>query len=299
MYHENHSIDRRTFFSLAGSVFAGSVLGMRPVAAALKQPESLAGVIGITTGGLDYQRKNEILNVFTLPEFVRDELEMQLIDLNTRWMESFDQTYTRRVRKTAEEKGCYFTNLKVNHKFGDLYSKDANERGEAMARAQDLIVCAKTLGCRWVRFSVPKFAAGDDKSKLSAHRALAAFAKPHGIQLLVENGTSREPDSVTRAVEAIGDNVAAGPDTGNWSDDARYEGLARSFPGAVTCDFKVFDLDENRHHARYDIKRCFDIAWQAGFRGPWAIEHWNEDTRAFASETKFLRDQLKRWMAAE
>lgn len=299
MDHQTHSVDRRTFLSLAGGVAAGSVLGMRPVAATSEQPKSLAGVIGITTGGLDYQRKNEILNVFTLPEFVRDELEMQLIDLNTRWMELFDKAYAQRVKKTAGEKGCYFTNLKVNHKFGDLYSKDANERSEAMARAQNLVVCAKNLGCRWVRFPVPKFAASDDKSKLSAHRALAAFAKPHRIQLLVENGTSRDPDSVVRAVKTIGENVAAGPDTGNWSDDARYEGLAKSFPGAVTCDFKVFDLDENRHHARYDIKRCFDIAWHAGFRGPWAIEHWNDDTRAFARETKFLRDQLKRWMATE
>jgi hypothetical protein len=272
---------------------------MQPVSAAPEQPKSLAGVIGITTGGLNYQRLNGILNVFTLPEFVRDELEMQLIDLNTRWMESFDQAYTRRVRKTAEEKGCYFTNLKVNHKFGNLYSENANERDESMTKAQDLIVCAKTLGCRWVRFPVRKFAAGDDNSKLNAHRALAAFAKPHGIQLLVENGTSTDPDSVARAVKAIVDNVAAGPDTGNWSDDARYEGLSKSFPGAVTCDFKVFDLDEDRHHGKYDIKRCFDIAWQAGFRGPWAIEHWNEDTRAFARETKFLRDQLKQWMAAE
>lgn len=298
MFHMTRTVNRRQFLILAGGMAAGCASGTRPVAAAPDQPKSLAGVIGITTGGLDYQRKNENLNVFTLPEFVRDELEMQLIDFNTRWMESFDQTYSRRVRKTAEEKGCYFTNLKVNHRFGDLYSKDANERSEAMTTAHDLIVCAKNLGWRWVRFPVPKFAASDDRSNLSAHRALAAFAKPHGIQLLVENGTSRDPDSVVRAVKTIGDNVAAGPDTGNWSDDARYEGLAKSFPGAVTCDFKVFDLDENRHHAKYDIKRCFDIAWQAGFRGPWAIEHWNEDTKAYARETKFLRDQLKRWMSA-
>ncbi|MGZ0174598.1 MAG: hypothetical protein ACKVHE_34280 [Planctomycetales bacterium] len=130
MHHKTHSVNRRGFLTVAGGVAAGSILGMQPVSAASEQPKSLAGVIGITTGGLDYQRLNGILNVFTLPEFVRDELEMQLIDLNTRWMESFDQTYARRVRKTAEEKGCYFTNLKVNHKFGDLYSKDANQRSD-------------------------------------------------------------------------------------------------------------------------------------------------------------------------
>ena len=77
------------------------------------------------------------------------------------------------------------------------------------------------------------------------------------------------------------------------ADDVRFEALSRSFPGAATCDFKVFDLDVERRHSKYDIRRCFDIGWKAGFRGPWAIEHWNEDTRAFASETVYLRDQLK------
>jgi hypothetical protein len=45
-------------------------------------------------------------------------------------------------------------------------------------------------------------------------------------------------------------------------------------------------------------EKCSDVAWKAGFHGPWAIEHWNEDNKAFARETAFLRDQLKEWMAA-
>ena len=58
---------------------------------------SLAGVVGITTGGLNYQRENRKLTVFTLPKFVRDDLGMQLIDLNTRWLESYDESYVQRV----------------------------------------------------------------------------------------------------------------------------------------------------------------------------------------------------------
>ncbi len=62
-------------------------------------------------------------------------------------------------------------------------------------------------------------------------------------------------------------------------------------------DFKVFDLDEQRRHAKYDIRRCFDIGWDAGFRGPWAIEHWNEATKAFVREIVYLSETLKQWMA--
>jgi len=49
-------------------------------------------------------------------------------------------------------------------------------------------------------------------------------------------------------------------------------------------------------HAKYDIRRCFDIGWKAGFRGPWAIEHWNDDTKSYVRETMWLRDQLAKWM---
>jgi hypothetical protein len=86
------------------------------------------------------------------------------------------------------------------------------------------------------------------------------------------------------------------PDTGNWDSELREEGLSLSFPGAQTCDFKVFDLDANGEHPSYDLRRCFDIGWQAGYRGPWLLEHWNDDTSALVRELLLLRDQLRAWM---
>lgn len=302
----NDGVNRREFLrSGAAGVLAGVAgTSVRGEAAESKR-RSLDGLIGITTGGLDFQRIHRKLTAFTLPRFMRDELGMQLIDFNTRWLESYDQNYVERVRLAAVKADCFFSNLKVNHKFGDLYSQDADERKLAMTNARQQVKVAKMLGARWIRFSVPKVGAyagsgEDDVSKVAAHRELASFAAEHGIQLLVENGgwLKSDPDSVVRVVKAIGHNVAAAPDTGNWDDDVRYEALTKSFPGAVTCDFKAFDLDAEYHHAKYDIRRCFEIGWKAGFRGPWAIEHWNDDNKAYARETTWLRDQLTKWMAA-
>ena len=42
-------------------------------------------------------------------------------------------------------------------------------------------------------------------------------------------------------------------------------GLRSAFVKAASCDFKVYELDANRRHARYDLKKCFDIGWAAGF----------------------------------
>ncbi len=175
-----------------------------------------------------------------LPKFVRDELGMQLIDLNTNWLESYEDSYVRRVRESAEDADCFFTNLKVNHKFGDLYADDANERQKAMAHARQLVTAARLLGAQWMRFSIPKPVPGSRTATLSAHRELASVAESQGVQLLVENnGWMRsEPGSVAELVRIIGKNIAPGPDTGNWNDDVRYEGIAKSFTDAVHATSK-------------------------------------------------------------
>lgn len=299
---------RRSFLAgVAGTVGAFAAVGSthtpakeqdRPASKVKDDRPSLDGVIGLTTGSLSHQRTARTMDVFSLPKFVRDELGMRLIDLNTRWLAAYDERYIRRVNDSAEKHGCYFTNLKVNHQFGDLYHKDSNERTRAMSHARELILAANKLGARWIRFSAPKPAADGPSATLAAHHELAKFAEQHRVQLLIENNGWMRSDagSVARLVKIIGHNVAPQPDTGNWNDDVRYAGIAASFPGAASCDFKVFDLDERRQHEKYDIKRCFDIACKSGFRGPWALEHWNTDTRKFAAEIRFLRDQLASWI---
>ena len=190
------AINRRSFLGRSATVVAAAVTAVPSFAATGgDQPESLVRVIGITTGGLNHQRETGSLTVFTLPKFMRDELGMQLINGNTRWLQSYDRTYVERVRETAEAADCYFTNLKVNHRFGDLSAADADERNRAMSHARQLIKAAKTLGARWIRFPVPKIAVAGDESKFAAHRELAAFAGEHGVQLLVENGGWMKSDA--------------------------------------------------------------------------------------------------------
>ena len=289
-------VTRRKLLGVAATAVALSPTWAEETRSAA-QAESLDGVVGITTGGLNHQREARMLTLMKLPRFARDELGMQLIDLNTRWLNSYDESYLADARGAAHDAGCFFSNLKVNHSFGDLYSKDPHERRLAMDNGRQMVHAAKVLGARWIRFTIPKNAMAHD---LVAHRELATLARRSGMQLVVENGGWMKslPDSIVRIVKAIGNDAAAAPDTGNWDDDVRYQAIAMSFPAAVTCDFKVFELDGKGRHEKYDIERCFRTAWEAGFRGPWAIEHWNDDTAAFASETVFLRDKLRQWMSA-
>ena len=101
-----------------------------------------------------------------------------------------------------------------------------------------------------------------------------------------------------KLLDDIGHDVAACPDTGNWDgNEVRYAALARLFPRAVTCDFKAGRLGPNGEHPAYDLKRCFTIGWDSGFRGPWCLEHANTSRADLFRDLCLLRDLLRGWMA--
>ena len=293
------SLDRQNVVSRRRLLISAvSTIALRKCAIANatdKQPASpYYGIVGITTGGgVGEQRRRGELDLLKLPEYVQTKLGMQVIDLNTHWINDYSDKYLKQVKSISQSEGCQFSNLKVNHKFGDLYSKNPLERDQAITAAKKLIDAAHILGTKWIRFTLR---ASNAKNPVT-HRKLAEYAKPSGIQLLIENG-SRQADIsyVTNAVKAIGVNVAACPDTGNWADEFRMKGLLKTFPGAVSCDFKVYELTPDRKHPKYDIKQCFDIGWQSGFRGPWIIEHMKPTTKGFIADTVYIRDLLKSWI---
>lgn len=65
---------------------------------------------------------------------------------------------------------------------------------------------------------------------------------------------------------------------------------------AVTCDFKAYAMEANGHHAAYDLRKCFQIGWDAGFRGPWCFEHFNTSLPDVLKEMVLLRKILEAWV---
>ena len=224
---------------------------------------------------------------------MRDELGMRVIDVN---MDSFEPRYLEHVRKAADKANCVLTNLKMNQRDLDMNNPDKSMREKSLAQYKRSIDAASHLGLRWAR-PLPLEPKPDMKIHVSSYRELCDYAADRDVEMLVENfgWMQSDPDSV---VKAVGRNVAACPDTGNWnSNDIRYEGLAKTFPIAVTCDFKARNLESSGEHPLYDLKRCFTIGWKAGFQGPWCLEHANTDTKTLFRELSMLRDMLQKWMA--
>lgn len=262
----------------------------------------LAGAVGVTTssfsGHLVTTSRRGGFTLLELPQIMRDELDLRVIDLNTTALVSREGAYLDRCREAAAKTGCVFTNLKMNQRDLDMNSPDAAVRTKALQEYKRSIDAASRLGCRWAR-PLPSRERPDLERHIAGYRELADYGAERGVELLVENfgWMESDPESVVKLVRDIGRNVAACPDTGNWvNDEVRWAGLRATFPQAVTCDFKARELGPNGEHELYDLKACFDLGHSAGFRGPWCLEHANRDRAKLLRELALLRDMLRRWM---
>lgn len=284
---------RRTF--LAG----GAALVTLPAAAAAAN--DLEGEVGITcaTLGAHMRPRNPSgFSLVELPRIARDELGMRVLDLATSNLPSEDPALLDRVREAAEEAGAILTNLKMNQPGLDLGSPEPEAREKAVAVYSKSIDAAARLGMRWVRPLPTKHAPEDREAFLDNLRRLADHAAERDLAMLVENfgWMQSDPNSIADLIAAIGRDLPACPDTGNWdSEEIRHAGLARSFPLAATCDFKVRTLGPDHEHAAWDLERCFRIGAEAGFRGPWCIEHGHADRETLFGELRWIRDRIVAW----
>ncbi|HEY6167944.1 MAG TPA: TIM barrel protein [Verrucomicrobiae bacterium] len=305
MNTREHNLSRRDFVRESAAAVALTALatGRAADTAGTKRAISLAGEVGITTGSfmrhLSPEPREGKLRLLDLPKRMRDELGMKVIDLMTATLVSLEPDYCDQLRAAAERAGCVLTNLKMNNRGLDLASEDESVRRHAIDEYKRTMDAAARLGVRWVRpLPGPK---RPDLARLAAGcRELIDYGGARGLSLLVENfgWMQDDPDAIPAIIKAVGPGLRSQPDTRNWTDRARYEGLAKAFPFAASCDFKPFALEPDGSHKRYDLKRCFQIGWDAGFRGPWCLEHFHDDLAQQFREMALLRDQLRGWMAA-
>jgi hypothetical protein len=263
----------------------------------------LKNQVGITTsslsGHLVAKPAKGKFTLLELPKLLREELDMKVIDLNTSSLASVEPKYLDKVRQSADKAGCLLTNLKMNQRGLDMNSPVDAIRLKALTEYKRSIDAASHLGLRWAR-PLPLNGRPDMKIHVASYQELADYAAKRNVEMLVENYAWMEsdPESVPKLIKAIGRNVTACPDTGNWRDNSiRYEALAKTFPLAKTCDFKARGLDKDGGHALYDLKRCFQVGKDVGYEGPWCLEHANRDRQSLFRELAMLRDMLRKWIA--
>jgi hypothetical protein len=294
-------MNRREFLRSATGTVAFAALAVDAADAA--KPFPLAGEIGITTGSfvrhLSPEARAGKLRLLDLPRLMREELDMRVMDLMTATLVSLEPDYCDQLRAAADRAGCVLTNLKMNNPGLDLASADEATRRHALTEYKRTMDAAARLGVRWVR-PLPGPKRPDLARCADGYRELMDYGAARGLGVLVENfgWMQGDPDAIPALIKTVGPALRAQPDTGNWTDAARYDGLAKAFPFAVSCDFKAKELGLDGSHAAYDLKRCFQIGWDAGFRGPWCFEHQHADLAQLLKNMARLRDLLRGWMRA-
>ena len=298
-------MSRRTFLATGAALAGAATLRAR---GAVVKNAAWAGEIGLTTSSIFRQmtegRADRKFGLLDLPKVMRDELGMKVIDLNSGTFESRDPAQLEKFREALDDAGCVVSNVKVNTtvlgvKVQDLSieSSDRATREKAIDLYRDWILAANRVGARWVR-PFPADQRPDFSVLVESLTELADFADGLKMAIILENAgwMTSDPDAIPRLVEALDGRIAAQPDTGSWADGLREAGLTKAFPYAVSCDFKFGKLGPAGEHAAYDLKHCFDLSWQAGFRGPWVLEHAGENTKELFGELRLVRDLLKTWI---
>jgi hypothetical protein len=68
------------------------------------------------------------------------------------------------------------------------------------------------------------------------------------------------------------------PDFGNWPDNVdRYASLLKILPFAKAVHAKVFDIDEQLEHRKFDLAKCVSLAKACGYGGFLGIEYEGKD----------------------
>ena len=286
-------MDRREFLlTTAGS------LAVTETSLAARPLDRQVGIVAATLAAHTKPRKRDGIDLDDLPKFIRHELGMQIIDMNTMNFAALDLKIAESFRRAAEREGCRLTNLKLNQRNVDLADPDPAERKRALDTYKQSVDAAKLMGMKWVR-PLPRPKQGNRQHLIDGLRALDDYAGERGLRVLIENfgWMQADPESIVKLIRDVGNELPASPDTGNWnSNEIRYPGLKKSFPLAVTCDYKAKTIGPHGEHRAYDLKRCFQIGWDAGFRGPWCIEHGNSNLRTLVRELKLIKGMLEKWM---
>ena len=289
-------MNRRTFLASTSIALLGA--GAIRVEGAPPLPDPPLGIVAATLAAHMDHRKRGGLALAELPKVIRGELDIRILDMNTMNFPSFEPALLERFRKVAEGEGCVLTNLKLNQPGLDLGSLDRELRNETRKVYRASVDAAALMGMRWVR-PLPAARSGSRQLLVEGLRDLAEYAGRKQIGLLVENygWMQSDPDAVVDLITEVGHDLAASPDTGNWSNnDIRYAGLAKTFPIAATCDFKVKTLGAKGQHPAYDLERCFRIGRDSGYRGPWCIEHGHRELKDFYREHLLIKEMLERWL---
>jgi sugar phosphate isomerase/epimerase len=231
-----------------------------------------------------FRAPRDPLRLVEVPATAANRFGIDAVELNSPFFPSRDAKFVKQLAAASEKARVRLLNIAVDE-VGDLSADTDLDRNRAVQNCGRWVPIAADLGCTAIRANTGGMGIIDtDRAILccvDSFRRLADLGIKHGVSILIENhgGLSADPDHMVQIVNEVrmthGSTVIGTlPDFGNWPDSAdRFAGLAKILPMAKAVHAKVYDIDEQLNHPKFDLARCVALAKEAGYDGHLGIEY--------------------------
>ncbi len=216
--------------------------------------------------------------------------------------------YLAELKQRAEDLGVKTLLIMIDRE-GNLGDPNDEKRKTAVENHYKWVEAAKFLGCHSIRVNAASSGSYEDQVTLAADglRRLSEFAKPYGLNVLVENhgGLSSNGKWLAEVITKVGlDHCGTLPDFGNFDLGGgksydRYLGVEELMPFAKAVSAKSGDFDDAGNDTQTDYTKMMKIVLDAGYHGYVGIEYGGGKLDEFEGvrATKRLLERVRKELA--
>lgn len=215
---------------------------------------------------------------------------------------STDSEYLKTFKEAVSKAGAHIVNIPVNPG-GSLYDPDEQKRSAAVANAKHWIDVAQFLGSPSVRVGIhgPAQTPPDLDRTVESMKAIAAWGQQKNVVVNLENDDPHAEDAffLVQVITAAANPYLRGlPDFCNsmvekHGDEAfNYAALEAMFGHAYNIAHAKDSERAGQTVYQVSMKRCFEIARAAGYRGYFSME-WEGAGEPFGGTEKLIAESLR------
>ncbi|MEO1619332.1 MAG: sugar phosphate isomerase/epimerase family protein, partial [Planctomycetota bacterium] len=235
--------NRRQFLQLASAATASMAVMQHSIAAA---PAEAPFKISLAEWSLHRTLRDESKGLTNLdfPRLSKEEFGIDAIEYVNQFFadKANDKAYLTELKTRCDDLGVKSLVIMCDRE-GDLGDPDSKKRTTAVENHYKWVDAAKFLGCHSIRVNAKSKGSYEEQMKLAADglRRLSEYAKPHGLNVLVENhgGLSSNGAWLAGTIKMSSmDNCGTLPDFGNFfikrgkdpEEYDRYKGMEELMP---------------------------------------------------------------------
>lgn len=197
-----------------------------------------------------------------------------------------DEKYLTELNQRCSDEGVKSLLIMVDGE-GRLGDPKEKARTTAIENHHKWVDAAKFLGCHSIRVNAGSSGSYEEQQKLAADglSRLSEYAKPHGLNVIVENhgGLSSNGAWLAGVIKMVDmENCGTLPDFGNFfikrgnhpEEYDRYKGVDELMPYAKAVSAKTHDFDESGSEIHTDYQKMMEIVCvKHGYHGYVGIEY--------------------------